>query len=217
MISLIQIVNRLITAAKVKKYKTKFIEEKMFGCKKLFSLLLLFLLGSLPFCTTIHDNIFQKQLFDLNWRFSKGDYKNAYETAFNDINWRSIDLPHNWSSDTVLTHLLKQAETDSKTTETGWYRKSFEIPENWAGKKFLIEFEGISAQHEIFVNGVSVNSSENEQLHTQADLTSNLHPKGNNLIAIRVEINNESVSAKNAESGIFSHVWLVVKDKTQNP
>ena len=181
--------------------------------EKIFAFVLILLSGSLTNCTVTHDNNQQKQLFDLNWKFSPGFHKMAADVDFNDNSWRSIDLPHDWSTDAVLNDTLKNEGADTVAAETGWYRKFFEIPENWTGKRIVIYFEGISAQHEVFVNGILVKSLENEILDTKADLTPYLNLKANNLIAIRVVILKESNNAYKAESGIFRHVWLVIKDK----
>lgn len=189
----------------------------MFVRRNFLVFIFLLLWGVLPTCTVTNDDIIQKQLFDLNWKFSLGDQTKANEKGFNESNWRSIDLPHDWRNDSVLTDLLKKAETESKTTKSGWYIKNFEIPENWVGKKIIIEFEGINTQHEIFVNGVSVKSSENGKQQTKADLTPNLKLKGNNKIAIRIDVTKESGLEWKAETGIFRHVWLIIKDKGKNP
>lgn len=182
--------------------------------EKLFVLILILLSGSLTNCTVTQDDVIQKQLFDLNWKFSPGIQKMAAEDNFNDNNWRSIDLPHDWSTDTVLNDFTRKAGTDTLAPETGWYRKNFEIPKNWIGKKIEINFEGISRQHDIFVNGVSVKSLENRNHETKADLTPYLNPKRINLIAIRVAIQKETGSTWKTESGISRHVWLVIKNSS---
>ena len=186
----------------------------MFVREKIVAFILILLLGSLTNCTVTHDNNPQKHLFDLNWKFSPGIQNEAAEVDFNDNNWRSVDLPHDWSTDAVLNDFTKKAGTDTVAAETGWYRKFFEIPENWTGKRIVIDFDGISGQHEIFINGVSVKCSENGALDTKADITPYLNPKANNLIAIRVKVPKESGSVWKAESGIFRHAWLVIKDKS---
>lgn len=184
----------------------------MYTQGKLFVFIIILLSVSLLNCTVTHDDVLQKQFFDLNWKFSPGIHKMASEIDYNDNNWRSIDLPHDWSTDTVLNDFIKKAGIDTLAFETGWYRKNFEIPKSWAGKRIVIEFDGISAQHEVFVNGVSIKCSENGNQNTKANIILNLNPKGNNLIAIRVIIPKESGSAWKTESGIYSHVWLVIKD-----
>lgn len=186
----------------------------MFVRKKILALILILLSGILTNCTVTHDNILQKQLFDLNWKFSPGIQNEAAEVDFNDNNWRSIDLPHDWSTDAALNDFTRKTETNSVTTETGWYRKHFEIPDNWKGKRIVIDFEGIGGQHEVYVNGVSVKRSEHETYKTKIDLTPALNQNGINLIAIQVSVLKESGSAWKAESGIFRHVWLVIKESS---
>ena len=44
----------------------------------------------------------RKQLFDDNWRFKLGDTPDAPSLAYNDVGWRSLDLPH----DGVLKPIL---------------------------------------------------------------------------------------------------------------
>lgn len=189
----------------------------MFVRKFFIAFILLLPGGFLQQCTVTSDEIIQKQLFDLNWKFSLGNYSAAKETDFNDIGWRSIDLPHDWSTDSIITESLKKAEKVGKTTETGWYRKNFEIPDNWGGKKIMIELEGIPMQHEIFVNGFAVRNSVSSKLHSKANLTPHLKPNEKNVIAIRIDVNKESDLPWKAETGIFRHVWLVIKDNGPNP
>lgn len=186
----------------------------MFVSKKILALILILLSGSFTNCKVTHDNILQKQLFDLNWKFSPGTENQAAEVDFNDKNWRSIDLPHDWSTDEALNDFINNAGNDTVVAETGWYRKYFEIPENWTGKRIAIDFEGISEKYEIFVNGVSVKHSENETCKTKFDLTCALNQNGINLVAIQVSVQKESGSAWKAESGIFRHVWLVIKESS---
>jgi len=32
-----------------------------------------------------------------NWKFNKGDTEQAALESFDDSDWRTVDLPHNWS------------------------------------------------------------------------------------------------------------------------
>ena len=189
----------------------------MFVRKNIIALIILLLWGFLPNCTVTSSDISQKQLFDLNWKFSPGNHDAANEIAFDDGKWIAIDLPHDWSSDPILKELPGNTGLESQSNKTGWYRKHFEIPENWQGKKIGIEFEGISAHHEIFLNGISVKCSEKGTQNIKADLTPGLNTKGNNLIAIRIRIPSEPKLTPTSETGIFSHVWLVIKEAETNP
>ena len=37
------------------------------------------------------------QPFDADWRFLRGDAPGAEQTAFDDSQWRTLDIPHDWS------------------------------------------------------------------------------------------------------------------------
>jgi len=39
----------------------------------------------------------RKQLFDDNWKFALGEYSSASAVDFDDVRWRALDLPHDWS------------------------------------------------------------------------------------------------------------------------
>lgn len=39
----------------------------------------------------------RKQLFDFDWKFKLGDAPKAIAKDFNDQDWRTLDLPHDWS------------------------------------------------------------------------------------------------------------------------
>lgn len=187
----------------------------MCASKKLFALIFLLLWGVLPNCTVTNNEIIHKQLFDLNWKFSQNNYKTANEPGFIDLQWRSIDLPHDWSTDSLLSNFTKNTETETQSSETGWYKKKFDIPENWAGKQILIDFEGIGGHHEIFVNGISLKILQKQKAKTSADLTTCLNMEGDNLITIRVVVPREAGFEWKAGTGIFGHVWLVIKDNPE--
>jgi beta-galactosidase len=38
-----------------------------------------------------------RQLSDFNWKFALGDFPEASKTDFNDANWRSLNVPHDFS------------------------------------------------------------------------------------------------------------------------
>ena len=58
---------------------------------------LLFLAGSIAGHAQNPDKPGRKQLFDYKWKFFQGDTTSAKSRDFNDMNWRSLDLPHDWS------------------------------------------------------------------------------------------------------------------------
>lgn len=185
----------------------------MFTKEKLLAIVLLLIIGNFIHCNVQDKDNSRMKLFDLNWKFNYGNNILASNVDFNDQNWRSIDLPHDWSKDEVLSRTIEN-QPDSISTEIGWYRKNFEIPQNWLDKSILIDFEGICDHSEIFVNGNSILNSKKGNSSFQAVLNPYLNFEGNNVIAIRVIITKQTDANLRAESGIYKHVWLVIKDSS---
>src|SRR5258707_5550152 len=47
--------------------------------------------------------------FDLQWKFFKGDTEGAESTDFKDGSWRTLDLPHDWSTEGHLSQVVTAA------------------------------------------------------------------------------------------------------------
>ena len=93
--------------------------------------------------------------FNPDWRFIRDDVAGAQAPAFNDAAWQAVSAPHtfndtdtfdNWSTP---GHRGEQIQWSGRT----WYRKTFEAPEAWRGKKIFIEFEGVRQVAEVYLNG----------------------------------------------------------------
>lgn len=184
--------------------------------EKILIVIMLFVSVNFFNCNIHQNDESRKQLFDLNWKFNISDQTLASGIDFNDQNWRSIDLPHDWSKDNELLISSAENASVSKSAEVGWYRKHFEIPENWMDKNILIDFEGISMRYEIFINGTSISDKQNKTNSFQAILNPYLNFDGKNVIAIRIIIPGESEKKLQPETGIYKHVWLVIKNKSEN-
>ena len=73
---------------------------------------------------------------DSGWRFFLGDPAGAEAPAFADANWRTVDVPHDWS---IEGRPDKSNPTGAGggffPAGTGWYRRSFSAPAEWKGKR----------------------------------------------------------------------------------
>lgn len=184
---------------------------------KIWAFIFLLIIAGNTTCNFRQDENIQKQLFDLNWKFLYGDNKYAAEADFDDQDWRSLDLPHDWNKDMNLKGSLSGNDLESGTIEeVGWYRKYFEIPPNWSGKSIQIVLEGISKQHKIFVNGTMIENSGKRKTAYQTVLNPYLNENSKNVIAIRVVVANDSENILSTEAGIFNHVWLLISDTRKN-
>lgn len=173
-----------------------------------FILLSILLLG----CNNHSIETANKQLFDLNWKFNPGDNYLASKIEFEDESWRSVDLPHDWAKDNDLPILKAEENPETVITEIGWYRKQFQIPENWSNKEILIDFEGISNEHQIYINGVLIDYSKGKDNSVQIPLNEYLNYSGNNVIAIQLTNHKDSGTLWGTNVGIYKHVWLIIRD-----
>src|SRR6478735_11553439 len=92
--------------------------------------------------------------FNNDWKFWLGDTAIAKDINYNDNNWRSLSLPHDWSIEGEFSD--KHPGTPNQAalpTGIAWYRKTFTLPANAKDKKVTIEFDGIYRNSEVWVNG----------------------------------------------------------------
>jgi beta-galactosidase len=173
----------------------------------------------------------QRTVIDLekNWKFTKGDFPAAINIDFNDIDWESVTVPHDWAIygpfdkevDKQVIAIVQNNEkvATEKTGRTGalpfigvgWYRTEFSVPGYKQGKKVLLTFDGAMSEAQVFVNGKKVGERPYGYSYFYFDITSFLNPEGNNLLAVRLE-NQPQSSRWYPGAGIYRKVQLIVKD-----
>ena len=169
--------------------------------------LFLFLLGGLP---VYADGIPRKQLFDENWKFSLGDYPDARDIDYNDDGWRILSLPHDWSVEGCVGP-DEPMGNDGGYFPSGvaWYRKTFEVPVEYAGRKIGIYFEGVYMNSEVFINGYSLGVRPYGYSSFFYDMTPYLRFGEENVMAVRVDNSGQKNCRWYTGSGIYRHVWLI--------
>lgn len=70
--------------------------------------------------------------------------------------------------------------------QLGWLRRSVTVPKDWAGKRFLLRFEAIAGNAEIYVNGQKVGENFDLFLPAQYDVTNYLRVGQTNEIRVGV-------------------------------
>lgn len=160
----------------------------------------------------------QKKLFDDNWRFHRGGAQGAESPDFDGSGWQKIDLPHDWSIEDLPgtrspfdKDAISQVSGGFTTGGTGWYRKSFVVPEDQKGKLVRIQFDGIYMNSEIWLNGELVGSHPYGYTSFMFDLTAKIKFGQPNILAVKV-MNEGQNSRWYSGSGIYRHVWLSLLD-----
>jgi len=159
------------------------------------------------------DNISRKQLFDYNWKFFQGDATNAAAASYDDKDWRNLDLPHDWSIEGKLDQKNPMSSAGGYfPAGIGWYRKKFNAPSTWQGKRITVYFEGVYMNSEVYINGKSLGIHPYGYTSFSYDLTPYLNVNKENQIAVRVD-NSQQINCRwYSGSGIYRHVWMMVTD-----
>jgi beta-galactosidase len=174
---------------------------------------LLFLAGNMVCNGQNPDKTDRKQLFDYNWKFFQGDTVPARSKNFNDIAWRSLDLPHDWSIEGKVSPKNPTGGAGGYfPAGIGWYRKTFKAPVEWKGKKVSIYFEGVYMNAEVFINGKSLGIHPYGYSSFSYDLSPYLDFNNENVIAVRADNSQQLNSRWYSGSGIYRHVWMNVTD-----
>ncbi|MDO4562304.1 MAG: beta-galactosidase GalA [Clostridia bacterium] len=183
-----------------------------------------------------------RESFDFNWMFYKGDLEIGYaikagctgsftaldknkdgewtQIAYSDKEavididekrWTKVSIPH----DFIVGGDFSRGEWDAQgflPTGVGCYRKVFRVEEDLFGKKISLEFEGVSRNCTIWLNGHLVLNHFSGYTGFWLDMTDFLNYGGENVIFIKVDA-REFEGWWYEGAGIYRHVWYTVTDR----
>lgn len=171
-------------------------------------------------------------LLEKNWKFSKGDFPDAFRTVFDDSAWKTVQIPHDWaiygpfdrSNDLQQVAVTQNLESKStvKTGRTGglpyvgigWYRTAFDVP---SGKQISLLFDGAMSEARVYVNGQEACFWPYGYNSFHCDVTSLLNTDGKkNVLAVRLE-NKPQSSRWYPGAGLYRNVHLIVTDPIHIP
>jgi beta-galactosidase len=151
--------------------------------------------------------------FDADWRFYKGESAAAMMPAFDDSNWRPINLPHDWSIEGPFGP-DNGSGNGYAPGGIGWYRKHFPMDAGAEGETVAVEFDGVYDNSEIWVNGQFVGGRPYGFSSFRLDVTPFIHfGSSDNVIAVRVDHSRSADSRYYTGSGIYRNVRLVIENK----
>ena len=143
---------------------------------------------------------------DEDWKVKSGNATGAETAAYDDTSWTITNVPHDFS----IT-LVKPTLNDPGAS--GWYRKHFTLPAGFAGKKVIVQFDGVYHDSKVYLNGTQVGSQQYGYVSFTCDLTPYLNATGDNVLAVFVDNLTVRNSRWYSGTGIFRHVWLIATDK----
>ncbi len=146
--------------------------------------------------------------FNHGWRFFKGEAVGAENPAFDDSSWVALRLPHDWAIAGPFDPQQNPHTGALPISGTGWYRKTFILPESARNSYFSIEFDGAMSNAVIWLNGQQLGGRPYGYSSFALDLTAGLHFGGPpNVLAVRLAPEDHA-SRWYPGAGIYRNVWL---------
>lgn len=156
-----------------------------------------------------------KRIWNLNqgWKFALGDYEDAWYKGYDDTAWREVLLPHDWA---VEQPFLKEysSGTGYLAGGIGWYRLSFQIPEEFRGKRISISFDGVYKNSQVWVNSYYFGKHPNGYTPFSYDI-SDMASFGEqkNVVCVKVTHTDLADSRWYTGSGMTRKVSLIVEER----
>ncbi|NJQ02524.1 glycoside hydrolase family 2 TIM barrel-domain containing protein [Streptomyces zingiberis] len=144
---------------------------------------------------------------DGNWRFQHVTRPDDRDTGFhrpevNDGSWKTIPVPANWQQHgydfpiyvniaypwwggSGQNEASQPPEVPLRFNPVGQYRRTFDLPSGWQGRRVHIHFEGVKSAFYLWVNGTKVGYREGSFTPAEFDITDHVRP-GSNLVAVEV-------------------------------
>jgi len=139
------------------------------------------------------------QSLDGNWNFhwvpKPADKPTGFQDpAFDISSWKEIPVPSCWELEgygiPIYTNVKYPFPADpphlpKDDNPVGSYRRTFTVPEAWAGRQVFLHFGGVYSAYYVWVNGQEVGYSEDSKLPSEYNITKHLKP-GENTLAVEV-------------------------------
>ncbi len=170
------------------------------------------------------------------YRSLNGDWKYHYssnqlarvpefwKSDFNDRSWDTIPVPSNvelsgYGIPIYVNFHFPWREPwtppfvpgDDPNNTVNAYRRTFEVPSSWSGRRVLLTFDGVNSFFDLWINGEKAGMGKDSRTPTEFDITKFLKP-GKNLIALENFRWSDGSYLEDQDmwrmSGIFRDVYL---------
>ncbi len=194
----------------------------------------LLVLSLLPLWLSAQAQVRTETLLEKGWKFTRDDNPQFKEPAFDDTQWQSVRIPHDWAiygpfsinNDKQNIAIVQDGQQEAMDhagrtgglpfVGTGWYRLQFDTPELDKNKKYTLVFDGAMSHARIYINGQEVCYWPNGYNSFFVDATPFLVREGKNLLAVRLENFPES-SRWYPGAGLYRNVHLIATNEAHVP
>lgn len=166
--------------------------------------------------------------FNDNWRFRMlrtGEIQNA------DTTWTTINLPHDFQTgqpwvepspderpdlDNPMANVKSRLSSRGfKEMGTGLYRKTFTAPEEWKGRRVLLDFEGIMLTGDVYLNGSRIGGTDYGYLGFDIDISGKLRYGQDNMVEVVADTGKPENSRWHTGGGLYRDVNIILTDSAR--
>lgn len=169
------------------------------------------------------------------WKFHwvprpEGRPLDFYKPEFDVSQWKDIPVPSNWQVlgygtpyyrnigytiqkdwPRVMSEPPKEYTAYNERNPVGSYRRDFDLPADWQGRRVFLTFDGVDSAFYLWINGERVGYSVNSRNAAEFDITRYVRP-GKNMVAVEVYRYSSGTYLEDQDmwrlSGIFRNVTL---------
>lgn len=162
-------------------------------------------------CAGEKDSALRTSDFNFDWKFSLEASKEAVSPEYDDSDWRSLNLPHDWvienSQDSTFEFWQATGRIPGKGI--GWYRKSFKL-EPAEEQVVYVVFDGVYNNADFWINGEHLGFHPYGYSPCYYDLTPHLdRDGGENVLVVKVDHTRYADSRWYTGAGIYRNVKLI--------
>lgn len=154
-------------------------------------------------------------LDDSNWNMIRVPMSWEMDSRYNLPTYNNTGYPHHNEPPFAMRGHEEHGITDHNAT--GFYRRTFDIPDDWQDKRIFIHFDGVYSCCVVWVNGKFIGYSQGANNVAEFDLTNVVRP-GKNQLSVRVYRWCDGSYLEGQDmwrlSGIHRDVYLFATPKT---
>jgi beta-galactosidase len=156
------------------------------------------------------------------WRFRQADgLSDVQSSAFDDSRWTALEIPHTWNR--IGNEGIERSPLSNNVQGVGWYRLRFKTPSSSTARRYFLQFDGVSAIADVWVNGHYLGKHAGAFSRFRFDASAAIDPSGENLLVVKAD-NSRPQPGSSTEhviplsgdffmfGGIYRSVKLIVTD-----
>lgn len=146
------------------------------------------------------------------WRFAKDQSceLSAEAVDFNDSAWEQVRVPHDWAISGPFDVSAPGGSGKLPWKGVGWYRRTFKLEPGDVGASVFLDFDGVMASPEVYVNGQKAGGWDYGYASFRVDATPYVKP-GVNTLAVRADTRDHR-SRWYPGAGIYRKVVMKVRN-----